>query len=188
MLYSETKRWNLLFQRLVAIVQFLAERNLAFRWSIERIGEPSNGNFLGLVELLAKFDPVMGEHLQCVTNAEIHDHYLGKRIQNELITVVADAVVNAILRDIKNAMYLSVILDCTPDISHKEQMSLTIRYVSDGVNVKNPVAVHERFIKFLPVESNTGQDLCDIHSVVQKRPLNINSRTFFAPCACHITI
>ena len=80
------------FQRLVAIVQFLAERNLAFRGSIERIGEPSNRNFLGLVELLAKFDPVMAEHLRRVTNAEIHYHYPGKRILNELITVVADAV------------------------------------------------------------------------------------------------
>ena len=139
------------FQRLVAIVQFLAERNLAFRGSIEIIGEPSNGNFLGLVELLAKFDPVMGEHLRCVTNAEIHDHYLGKRIQNEFIDVVADAVVKAILRDSKNAMYFSVILFCTPDISHKEQTSLTIRYVSDGVNVEKHVTVHERFIKFLIV-------------------------------------
>ena len=214
MLYSETKRWNQVFQRLVAIVQFLAERNLAFRGSIERIGEPSNGNFLGLVELPAKFDPVMGEHLRCVTNEEIHDHYLGKRIQNELITVVADAVMKAILRDIKNAMYFSVILDCTPDISHKEQMSLTIRYVSDGVNVEKHVDVHEAFIKFLPVESTTGQDLCDVlvielenlelnvqnirgqgydnganmkgvHSGVQKRLLNINSRAFFIPCACH---
>ncbi|BFZ00113.1 hypothetical protein BsWGS_03152 [Bradybaena similaris] len=74
----------------------------------------------------------MGEHLRRVTNAEVHDHYLGKKIQNELITVVADAVVNAILRDIKNTKYFSVILDCTPDISHKEEMSLTIRYVSDG--------------------------------------------------------
>ena len=214
MLYSETKRWNQVFLRLVAIVQFLAERNLAFRGSIERIGEPSNGTFLGLVELLAKFDPVMGEHLRCVTNEEIHDHYLGKRIQNELITVVADAVMKAILRDIKNAMYFSVILDCTPAISHKEQMSLTIRYVSDGVNVEKHVDVHEAFIKFLPVESTTGQDLCDVlvnelenlelnvqnirgqgydnganmkgvHSGVQKWLLNINSRAFFIPCACH---
>ena len=180
--------------------------HLDFRGSIERIGEPSNGNFLGLVEILAKFDPVMGEHLRRVTN--VHYHYLGKWIQNELITVVADAVVNAILQDIRNAMYFSVILDCTPDISHKEQMPLTIRYVSDGVNVEKPVAVHERFIKFLPVESTTGQDLCDVlvneleklelnvqnisgqgyenganmkgaHSGVQKRILNITSRTFF---------
>ena len=47
-----------------------------------------------------------------------------------------------ILRDIKNAMHFSVIFDCIPDISHKVQMSLTIRYVSDGVNVEKYVGVH----------------------------------------------
>ena len=114
-------------------------------------------------------------------------------------------------------MHFSVILDCTPEISHKEHMSLAIRYVSDRVNVEKPVAVHECFIKFLSVESSTGQDhdLCDVlvneleklelnvqnirgqgydnganmkgvHSLVQKRLLNIDSRTFFLhPCACH---
>ena len=41
-------------------------------------------------------------------------------------------------------------------------MSLTILYVSDGVNVEKPVAVHERFIEFLPVESTTEHDLCDV--------------------------
>ena len=56
-------------------------------------------------------------------------------------------------------MYFSVILDFTPDISQKEQMSLTILYVSDGVNVEKHVVVLERFIMFLPVESTTGQDV-----------------------------
>ena len=113
-------------------------------------------------------------------------------------------------------MHFSVILDCTPEISHKEHMSLAIRYVSDGVNVEKPVAVHECFIKFISVESSTVQDhdLCDVlvneleklelnvqnicgqgydnganmkgvYSRVQKRILNIDSRTFCTPCACH---
>ena len=109
--FSDTELRNQVFQRLVAIVQFLAEHNLAFRWSIERIGEPINVNFLGLVELLATFDTVMGDHLRPVTNADVHDHYMEKRSQNEQVTVVYDFVVIAILRDIKNAMYFSVIFD-----------------------------------------------------------------------------
>ena len=76
------------------------------------------------------------------------------------------------------------------------------------------MVAHERFIKFLPVKNTTAQDLCDVlvneleklelnvqnihgqgydngvnmkgvHSGVQKRLLNINSRAFFTPCACH---
>ena len=74
----------------------MSKRNLALRGSVEKIGKLNKGNFLGLVELLAKFDPVMEKHLRRVTKAEIYDHYLRKRIQNELNTVVADVIVNAI--------------------------------------------------------------------------------------------
>ena len=83
---------------------------------------------------------------------------------------------NAILRDIKNAMYFSVILDCTPVISHKEQISLTIRYVSDRVNVEKHVAVHKRFIKFLPMETTTGHGLCDVLvNELEKLELNVQN-------------
>lgn len=79
------------------MAQFLVECNLAFKGTIERVGEPSNGNFLDQLELLAKFDTIMGEYLQPVTNARIHYHNFGKKIHNALITVVAEAFVNAIL-------------------------------------------------------------------------------------------
>ena len=127
MFYYETKRWNQVFQRLVATVQFLAERNLAFIRSVERIGEPSNGNFLGLVELLAKFDPIMEKHFRRVTNAEIYNHYLDKSIQNELIIVVADAVVNAILQYIKicNVFFSNIGWYSR----HKSQKAVVINYL-----------------------------------------------------------
>ena len=54
---NEKERWRSVFQRLLAIIQHLAEKNLAFRGSVDRLYEPNNGNFLGLIELIAKFDP-----------------------------------------------------------------------------------------------------------------------------------
>ena len=77
-----------------------------------------------------------------------------------------------------------------------------------------PWAVHKRFIEFLPIESTTEQDLCDVlvnelkklelnvlntrgqgynngvnikgvHSGIQKRLLNINIRASFTSCAYH---
>lgn len=42
-----------------------------------------------MVELLAEFDPVMSEHVRRAETKEIADHYLGKTIQNELITLKA---------------------------------------------------------------------------------------------------
>ena len=46
--------------------------------SVDRLAEPHNGNFLGLVQLLGKFDPVMQEHIRLIKKDEIHDHYPGK--------------------------------------------------------------------------------------------------------------
>ena len=62
-----------------------------------------------------------------------------------------------ILKCIKAAKYYAIIIDCTPDMTHQEQMSLTVRYVSDGHLA--PPGVYEHFIKFMKVESSTGQYL-----------------------------
>ena len=35
--------------------------------------------------MMAKFDPTMQEHIQCVKVGEIHDDYLWHNIENELI-------------------------------------------------------------------------------------------------------
>lgn len=211
---QEERRWHKVFERLVATVQFLSERNLPFRGPEEHIGSPHNGNFLGVVELLGKFDPVMEDHLQKIQNKQIHDHYLGKRIQNELINIMGQAVLQEIILRIKAAKYFAIILDCTPDISHQEQMSMVIRYVADGVQSNVPAGVYEHFIKFLVVESSTGENLyntllheletlgLDVENIrgqgydnganmkgqnsgVQSRLLQKNSRAFFTPCACH---
>uniref|UniRef100_A0A2C9L7H7 Uncharacterized protein n=1 Tax=Biomphalaria glabrata TaxID=6526 RepID=A0A2C9L7H7_BIOGL len=78
----------------------------------------------------------MGKHLRRVTNVEIRDHYLGKKMQNELITVVAVGVENAILRDIKKSKYFSVILDCSGlHCRHKSQISSSGKYNWTGHDV-----------------------------------------------------
>ncbi len=59
---------------------------MAFRGSTDTLNKPDNGNFLKEVELMAKSDPVMKQHVDRVeSGASSHSHYLGKRIQNELI-------------------------------------------------------------------------------------------------------
>lgn len=49
-------------KRLIKVTLFLAERGLAFRGDSEKIGESSNGKFLGISELFANYDPVLNEH------------------------------------------------------------------------------------------------------------------------------
>lgn len=125
LLQAERNRWREVLTRLVAIIQSLAERNMALRGKTNTLYKPDNGNFLKQVELLAKFDPVMMQHIRRVENdADNYTHYLGSKVQNELIDCISTRILQQIVEEIKTSKYFSIILDCTPDVSHKDQLSL----------------------------------------------------------------
>ncbi|KAL9661282.1 hypothetical protein QQ045_026106 [Rhodiola kirilowii] len=161
--------------------------------------------------MVAEWDSTLKEHLRRKQNHEIQFHYLSHKIQNELILLIAAEIKGAVLKRIKEVKYFSVILDCTPDISKQEQMTLIIRCVDVSTI---PIQVQEYFLQFLVVNDTTGQglfeelknvlhhldlDIDDVkgqgydngsnmkgkHKGVQRKLLDINPRAFYTPCVAH---
>ena len=61
------------------------------------------------------------------------------------------------MSDIIKCKYYSIIVDCTTDVSHVEQMSLIIRFVQfDSVG---NVLIREHFLGFIPITHATGENL-----------------------------
>ena len=112
---------------------------------------------MGLLELIAQFGRFLAGHISKYGNAgEGNPSYLSKTACDEVIYLLSERVRSAIVHELNTAKHLSLSVDSTPDISHADQLSIILRYVSptDG----KPV---ERFIAFLNLESHTGEQMAN---------------------------
>ena len=105
---------------------------------------------------MAKFDPLLYEHICCIKNDELEDLYLGKTMQNEFIQLLGNEVLQKISKLLNEAKYFSVIVDCTPDVSHEEQLTVILRCVEI---VGKSVDVVEHFVGYLIVDDSSGESL-----------------------------
>lgn len=165
---NETKKWKEILTRILDTILFLGERGLALRGDSHLIGECNNGNFLGILELIGRYDPVLFEHLEKVKASQqahqrLQVHYLSPDIQNEFIDLCAHHVVSVILKEREKAKYYSIIVDATPDSAHIEQTTFVLRYLrfnSDDRNRKYTIV--ERFLAFVDCNQKTGSAIADL--------------------------
>ncbi|XP_012564173.3 zinc finger MYM-type protein 1-like [Hydra vulgaris] len=139
--------------------------------------------------------------------------YLSNNIQDELINLMGNSILRKIVEITKIAKYFSIIADFTPDVSHYEQLSLTIRVVTFN-SIQNKYEIAEFFIGFFKASDSTGEGLAKlilthleklgfelkwlrgqgydnganmkgVRKGVQNRILEKYPRAFYVPCACH---
>ena len=121
---------------------------------------------------------------------------------------MARKVISEIVKEIQESKYFSIIVDSTPDITHKDQLSFIIRYVSKEGTPK------ERFLRFIKNPVHTGKELAEtvmsflkaneldisscrgqtydnaanmsgIYSGLQTRIKEVNHLAYFIPCSAH---
>jgi Domain of unknown function (DUF4371) len=106
-------------------------------------------NYLGIMELIAKFDPLLCEHIKRYGGAGRGvTSYLSKTTCDEFIQLVARKVEKSIVVEIKLAKYFSIGKDSTPDVANIDQLTFTVQYV-----LPNGKLV-QRFDKFMQLYSH----------------------------------
>ena len=67
---NQRQYWRKMIERAVSVIAFLCEWGLPLRGKDEVIGSPSNGNYLGVMEVLAKYDSFLDQHTPCSLTKE----------------------------------------------------------------------------------------------------------------------
>ena len=141
---------------MISVIQFLASRGLPFHGENQIIGSAKKDNYLGILELLSEFDPFLEEHLKLYGNCgKGNPSYLSANICEEFIELMGQQVLCTILEEVKKeSKYYSISVDSTPDISHTDQLTFTVRYIKGC----EPV---EHFLMFIPIFSHGAKALTD---------------------------
>ncbi len=182
---TECSYWKSLLLRVISVIKFLCERGLPLRGDDELIGSTKNGNFLGILELMSQFDPFLSNDLKQYGNkGKGRSSYLSSTIYEELISIMGVKVLSLIISEIQEARFYSVSIDSTPDLTHVDQLSMVVRYVSN----KSHEAT-ERFLSFIPIESHTGEYLANVilkFFEVQNIDIKNRQRTGVRQCFEHV--
>jgi Domain of unknown function (DUF4371) len=115
-------------------------------------------------------DEVLAVHIkETAANAT----YLSSTSQNEMIQIVGEAIQSEVVSQVKAANVFSVLMDETTDVSHKEQVAVYVRYVSES---NATVEVQERLLALVDTDNTTGESLAGLLvSCLTKHGLSVDN-------------
>ncbi|KAF2887799.1 hypothetical protein ILUMI_18374 [Ignelater luminosus] len=144
-----------ILKRFIDVVCFLGTQELAFRAHDERKDITNRGNYIELIKLLSLYDEKLATHLQeSSVFSGISNH-----IQNDLIESVASIMMDSIKAEIKECMFVAILLDETSDVSNHSQLSTMVRYVTKSGYVCG------RFLGFTDVSADRSATALSKHVI-----------------------
>lgn len=85
---TQVDYWKNVLKRIVAVIKFLASRELAFCGNNEIFGSQNNGNYLGCLEFLSEIDLFLMDQIKSYRNPEKgNTSYLSANICNKFIDI-----------------------------------------------------------------------------------------------------
>ena len=126
-LCNEQKHHRAMLMKLFEAIKYLGRQGLALRGHNEDTVDVG-GNLYRLLLLQAKECPEMITWLE-------KKEYISPTIVNEVINLMGQSVLRMLLSDASVSLWYSVIADEATDISHNEQMSLSIRWIDSSYSI-----------------------------------------------------
>ena len=137
---------------IIKTVIFCGRQNVPLRGhrddSKEYESTTNTGNFQELINFrIDSGDKVLKDHAE---SAKRNAVYRSKTIQNEIIECCGEYLQEKLISEIKKAKFFSVLADETPDVSNKEQMPVSIRFVDSKAEIR------EVFMEFVHCQNGTS--------------------------------
>ena len=136
---------------IIDVLLLCCHQEIAMRGHNESDESANRGNFVEILHVLARHDPIIQERLN---NGPRNAMYTSPQVQNILLSIMAELVQQKICLATKKAGYYSILADETKDISKCEQLSIVIRYVEVETGI-----VYERFLTYVEAKSQTAESL-----------------------------
>ena len=93
--------------------------------------------------------------------------------QNEMISLIATELKSKIIDEINSSYFFSVMVDTTPDMSHKDIMSIVVRTASENSEI------WERLLKSVECTDKTGKGMAElILSSLHKEGIDTSKMAF----------
>ena len=111
----------------------------------------SCGNFLAILSVVARHDPVIAERIRYGPENAKYTHQI---IQNALLDIMKDMTLEQIQEEVRKAVYFTVLADESKDTSKKEQVVVAVRYCLNN-------SIHEEFVGIAEAQSLDADSLTD---------------------------
>ena len=108
------------------VILLCARQDIALRGHDESDKSENPGNFKAILQLVANHDD---QFQQSYRNAPRNALYTSPDIQNQIASIMSNMVREVVCTQVRDAVYFSLLVDETKDISKKEQMSIVLRYL-----------------------------------------------------------
>nr|CAH7751726.1 unnamed protein product [Callosobruchus chinensis] len=158
---EDMKTARIALLKMISTLRFLMTGGLAIRGH-----EDEHSNYIRLLNLRSEDIPELKAWLQ-----RSKYKWLSHDVTNEL----SHEILRKIIKLMQNAVYYSVMIDETSDITNHEQVTFCFRYVDTNLNI------HETFFGLYKTTSTTSENLFEIFNDVLRR-FDINIKTCRGLC------